>query len=135
MKKTIIWINFILVFLICGCSSTHTTDGFGKYEYKQQEICYFEKNDTYSFRMNMELKETKYAKCFFEPSIEYCERNACIKKTDEILSRQIYTDTLSSIYVFDQSTYNDIYIFENSLFNPIRDWESVKIHGNVMIYF
>ena len=117
----------IMLLLLCGCSDKRS------YEYYTQEITYSESAVQYGFRVDMACTETKYARYYFEQTVDEAERTLCIEATDKILEKQTASGFLPEIYIFTEERYPDTSVVENKLYTSVQDWQTVEFTTKVLL--
>ncbi len=117
----------IILLLLCGCADKRS------YEYYTQEITYSESAVQYGFRVDMACTETKYARYYFEQTVDEAERTLCIEATDKILERQAALGLQPEIYIFTEERYPDTSVVENKLYTSVQDWQTVEFATDVLL--
>lgn len=116
-----------LLMLLTSCVTTPERS------YVATEIIYADPIDKYSFRVNMDLTETKSARYYFESGIEDEEREACIEATEKVLLNQALNGIVPDIYIFSQDKYNYKYIKDHKLYCSVQNWRSADYITDVLI--
>ena len=117
----------IMLLLLCGCADKRS------YEYYTQEITYSESAVQYGFRVDMACTETKYARYYFEQTVDEAERTLCIEATDKILEKQTALGLQPEIYIFTEERYPDTSVVENKLYTSVQDWQTVEFTTKVLL--
>ena len=131
MKNRFIVLIISLVLLLTSCVNNSVLGT--KRPYTSADVTYSESTAQYGFRLTMDFAETKFAKYYFETTIEDKERESCIETTDNLLSSQSHGDIVPEIYIFSQDRYDYKYISNHQLFSSVRDWKSVEYITDILL--
>ena len=131
MKFKVIILIVLSVLLLTSCFDD--TPQSIEREYVSVDVTYSESTAKYGFRLNMDYTETKFAKYFFEASVDNETREACIVRTDKTLADQLFQDVLPEIYIFSQGRYEYKYIENHKLYSSVRDWDTVEYISDVLL--
>ena len=131
MSKKMFFVIISLMLLLTSCAVNPDTQD--SIHYISTEITYSEPTAQYAFKLNMDSTETELAKFFFEPTIEYEERVACIEATEKVLSKQDLENAIPEIYIFSPDKYDYKLISNHKLYSSIQDWKSVEYITDVLL--
>lgn len=138
MKKLLA--ALVLVLLLTACTATPTEEVNGdqpelpvEYVYTKETVTYTEKNEQYSFRMDLERTETEHARYFFEKKVTEEQRRACIESTEQILAQLGKLADLPEICVLTPGSYDSVFVEGNRLFVHEQDWQSREYATNVLM--
>lgn len=101
--------------------------------YEADVIRYGEPSGEFSFRKDVEVTRTGYAVYYFDTSIDLAERNACIKATDQALSRIEAVLPEVEIAVLSPEFYDGVLVSGNRLYTPVTSWDSVDYIAKVLL--
>lgn len=154
MKKRINLLLGLLVFLMvmAGCGGQAGTGNSGdvqnettvtalpeeapapvEYTYTKETVTYTEKNEQYSFRMDMERTDTDKAHYFFEKKVADEQRRACIEATEQILARLGEIPEVPEICVLTEKSYDSLFVVGNRVFLKEQDWQTHEYVTNVLM--
>lgn len=104
-----------------------------EYTYTKETVDYTEKNEQYSFRMDMERTDTDKAHYFFEKKIADEQRKACIDATEQILAQLGELPDVPEICVLTEKSYGSLFVVDNRVFLSEQDWQTHEYITNVLM--
>ena len=142
MKKLIAILVLSLIFLTaCAGENAPPVDDVQQnisdvpveYVYTGETVTYTEKNEQYSFRMDMERTDTEKAHYFFEKKIVDEQRRACIEVTEQILAQLGELAEIPEICVLTESSYGSLFVIGNRVFLTEQDWQTHEYVTHVLM--
>lgn len=104
-----------------------------EYTYIKETVDYTEKNEQYSFRMDMERTDTDKAHYFFEKKIVDEQRRSCIEATEQILAQLGELPDVPEICVLTEKSYGSLFVVGNRVFLSEQDWQTHEYVINVLM--
>ena len=104
-----------------------------EYTYSTETVDYTEKNEQYSFRMDMERTDTDNAHYFFEKKVVDEQRRACIEATEQILAQLGELADVPEICVLTEKSYGSLFVVGNRVFLSEQDWQTHEYVTSVLM--